>query len=787
MSRPLYTGAVTRVALLLALVGAFVGGCVQSGEVTCSDGRLCPPGYTCDEANMRCLSAEQVAACSGRAEGASCSVAGAPGACRMGACEALVCGDGLRSVGEACDGTDFGTSTCQDAGYYDEAGLTCTEFCTFDVTGCTGFCGDSIINGVELCDGAPPPGACIDFGFDAGGVECGGSCAISFDSCARFGWVPEATTLVRAFTMDARSPSDVWVGGETDTGMAVARFDGNAWTVQALSGTTAPHVIAASGPDAAWMIRGITAPTLERVVNNVWSPVAGVPAALYRDLWAADPDHVFLATADAGVLAWNGTTWSTLGTLSEPLAAIEGSRSDDIWVATESGSLHHWTGTTWTPFVVDIDVKRIQAEGPDDVWVIGPSTLQPDAYAMGHWDGLNWSITLDPTLDPQIGRRISAIAAGADNDVWVSGSSGTAKHFNGTELSPAGVVVANPGFGTFTDMKAFPGTTVAITFDGYFYRYRGQVYARFNTGSTNPLIASASITPTQTIAIDTKNTAYRFDGSTWTPEAIDNVTPTRSNRSLWARAADDIWVGGTSGRLFHYDGTTWSASAYSDVTTFAAIVGFAADDVWFFGSSAVHYNGSTYDDTTLSGNTLIDRAAGSGPNDVWALGISVTGTNIYHYDGSTWTASQHPDTLRAIVALAPNNVFAAGGNKLWHWNGTSWTGQAMPVLNSFVALTATGPTDVFAQTSAELLHFDGERWSFIRPPGDLNVATRPMKNISALPDRVDIVYDVSIGTVPMRRLIRTRPWNCAATETACGDGVDNDCDTAVDTLDSDCP
>jgi hypothetical protein len=780
---PLYTGAVNRVALLLAVLGA----CVRSGEVTCGDGRLCPPGYTCDELNMRCLSAEQVAACSGRGEGAECTVAGAPGACRMGACEALVCGDGIRSVGEACDGIDFGTATCKDAGYYDEAGLACTEFCTFDVSACTGFCGDSMINGLELCDGAPPPGACVDYGFDAGAVGCGGSCGISFDSCARFGWVPEATTLVHALTMDARSPSDIWVGGDSNLGDAVARFDGNAWSVQPLAAGSPPHAIAAAGPDDAWLIRGTTTPTLEHVVSNVWSPVTGVPPAIYRDIWAAGPSAIFVATDDAGVLAWDGTSWSTLGTLADPLTTIDGSRADDIWVATTTGALHHWTGTAWVPVVVDIDVKRIQVEGPDDVWVIGPSLLQTDAYAMGHWDGLNWSITVDPSINPQVGRKISAIAAAAPNDVWIATPSGTAKHFDGTQLSPAGVVVVNQAFSTFSELKAFPGTTVGISFDGYFYRYRGQLYARFNTGSITRLVASASITPANTIAIDNKNTAYRFDGTTWNQESIDNVTPSRSNRSLWARAADDIWVGGTGGRLFHYDGASWSTSPYSDIQTYNAILGFAADDIWFFGSSAVHYNGSSYDPNTLTGNTSLSKASASGPNDIWALGISTTGTNIYHFDGAAWTASQLSDTLTAIVALAPDNVFATAANRIWHWNGTSWSSQFLPVIDSFVALSATGPTDVFAATASQILHFDGERWTFIRAPGDLNVANRPITNIAALPDRVDLVYDQTVGNVPMRRLIRTRPWNCAATETACGDGVDNDCDTRVDTLDSGCP
>jgi hypothetical protein len=773
---------VTRAALVLALLGA----CVKSGEVQCSDGRLCPPGYQCDEANMRCLSTEQVAACSGRDEGADCSVAGAPGACRMGACEALVCGDGIRSLGEACDGTDLGGATCKDAGYYDEAGLACTSFCTFDVTACSGFCGDATINGQELCDGAPPPGVCVDYGFDAGAVACGGSCGISFDACARFGWVPEVTTLERAFTFDARSPSDIWVGGENGSTPAVARFDGNAWSVLPLTGTSSPHAIAAAGPDDAWVIRGTLAPTLEHFAGGQWSPVVDAPAATYRDVWAASASAVFVATDDAGVLAWNGATWQTVGVLGDALTRIEGSGSDDLWVVTTTGELRHWNGIGWSPIAVDINVKKVYVTGPDDIWVIGPSTTQPDAYATGHWDGQQWSITADPNINPQTGRQFTGIAALAANDVWVSSSGAQARHFDGIYWSPAGSSVVSSTLGTLSELAAFPGTVLAISVDGYLYRYRGQMYARFNTGSQTTLVASASITPTSTVVIDNKNTAYFFDGATWTPQTIDTVTPTASNQSLWARTADDIWVGGTGGRLFRYDGTSWLDTQWGHVAKVISIIGFAADDVWIFGGGVTHYDGSTFTPTPLAANSLL-AASASGPNDIWALGGAASGTNVYHYDGTTWTTSQVMDALAGLVALAPDNVFAIGSNQIWHWDGTAWSSQLIPVLESFEAIAASGPSDVFAVTRDQMVHFDGERWSFIRAPVDINVVTRGITNISVLPDRVDILYDSAVEPVPLRRMIRTRPWNCAATETACADGVDNDCDAHVDGLDSDCP
>jgi hypothetical protein len=773
----------TRAVLVLAVLGA----CVKSGEVQCSDGRLCPPGYQCDEANMRCLSTEQVAACSGREEGADCSVAGAPGACRMGACEALVCGDGLRSVGEACDGTDLGGATCKDAGYYDEAGLACSSFCTFDVTACSGFCGDSMVNGLELCDGAPPPGACQDYGFDAGAVACGGSCGISFDSCARFGWVPEVTTLDHALAFDALSPSDIWVGGDDITGNVVAHFDGNAWSSQPTTGTSPVHAIAAAGPDDAWVILGTIAPVVEHFIGGQWSPVLDLPAATYRDIWAATPTAVFVATHDAGVLAWNGATWQPVGALVDALTRIEGSSSDDLWVVTTAGELRHWNGAGWSPVAVEINVKKVYVTGPDDVWVIGPSTTQTDAYAIGHWNGQQWAITLDSNVNPQIGKQVTAIGAAAANDVWVSSSGGQARHFDGLAWSPVGVPVVSAAFGTFSDIRPFPASTLAITFDGYLYRYRGQMYAKFDTGAAAELVASASLTPATTIAIDNRNMAYRFDGTKWTPETIDTVEPGGSNRALWARAADDIWVGGTGGRLFRYNGTNWVDSGWARSSAASAIVGFAADDVWIFGSGATHYDGVDFTTTTIAGSLNLYRAAASSPSDIWVLGQATTGTAIYRWDGSVWTESQIMDTLSAIVALAPDNVFATGQNRIWHWNGTAWSAQLIPVLDPFIAMAASSPSDVFAMTQGQLVHFDGQQWTFIRVPADVNVANRELTGIEALPGHVDLVYGATFGSVPMRRLIRTRPWNCTATELACSDGVDNDCDARVDGLDSDCP
>ncbi len=89
------------------------------------------------------------------------------------------CGDDIRDgpLGEACDGSDLGGETCTSLGYT-EGTLACSPLCTYDATGCS-FCGDSIASGSETCDGVDVRGAtCSGLGYDSGGpILCRDDCS----------------------------------------------------------------------------------------------------------------------------------------------------------------------------------------------------------------------------------------------------------------------------------------------------------------------------------------------------------------------------------------------------------------------------------------------------------------------------------------------------------------------------------------------------------------------------------------------------------------------------------
>ncbi|PKN24542.1 MAG: hypothetical protein CVU65_11485 [Deltaproteobacteria bacterium HGW-Deltaproteobacteria-22] len=96
------------------------------------------------------------------------------------------CGDGVLNGLESCDGTAFGTATCQDNGFY-EGTLTCSGSCdTILNDNCSGFCGDGLAQTAfgEECDGADLAGqTCQTRGFGLGTLSCNSFCARDARNC----------------------------------------------------------------------------------------------------------------------------------------------------------------------------------------------------------------------------------------------------------------------------------------------------------------------------------------------------------------------------------------------------------------------------------------------------------------------------------------------------------------------------------------------------------------------------------------------------------------------------
>ena len=742
--------------------------CVKSTEVECGDGRVCPPGNTCDDDNHRCLSPEQVAACDGHAEGDTCTLATVSGICHAGVCEPLVCGDGVRTGTEACDGTDLGSADCTTAGFYDPAGLACTEFCTFDTSQCTGFCGDGVVDGPELCDGTPPPQTCVDDGFDAGALGCSASCAASFASCGKFGWRPELTGVSFTEAIAGANRNDLWVAGSAGADGAVAHFDGAAWTPATIAPGKPLFAISEAAPGDVWAIGSAT---VQHLAAGQWSAVAGVPAGPYVDVLALAPDDVLVATTK-GLLQFDGSTWQVVGGRVASLTTVRATSATDIWVTQTDGTIQQWNGTSWQPVAGVTGVHRVAPLSPTDAWAIGGDA---QGNFTARWNGSAWTTFRD--LEP--GPPLTVLAL-ADNNVWVSYNGGSARHFDGFHWTPFEELAGNDQ--TFEQMVALPDELAAVTADGLAYRFTGQLYARIQTGDVIGASAEWSDTADDVFVADQQGNIIHYDGSIF----LDSTKiATGRLAGMWGNGPTDVWVGVNGAPSMHFDGSTWSTPA--DAPVAHVIWGSSTSDMWFGGPTITHFDGTIFTDSLDVSPIAL---TGSAPDDVWAAVNTTTGTDVYGFDGSAWSAPMSlPNKITSLAVLAPDDVFAtADAHTILHYDGVAWSSTEVLALDPLTLSSATAPDDVFAASDLELFHFDGTSWAQVRAPADPALQTGSIVGLLAHRGYIDILYlTASPNPQQVRQLVRTRPWNCRAKETDCTDGIDDDCDGLVDGDDPDCP
>lgn len=171
-----------------------------------------------------------------------------------------------------------------------------------------------------------------------------------------------------------------------------------------------------------------------------------------------------------------------------------------------------------------------------------------------------------------------------------------------------------------------------------------------------------------------------------------DVVASQIQVGAWSATPTDFWGAHENGKFFRFDGS-WNLydSGLGPTYDFAALWGFASNDIWAVGSN---------------------RSAGGGTNAAVAA----------HWDGSGWTGVPLPGGvfLRGIWGATPNDVWAVGyASTLLHWNGTSWTDESasLPLGVDLENIHGTAPDDVWASGSYEgafggvMLHYDGMTWS----------------------------------------------------------------------------
>lgn len=701
-----------------------------------------------------------LAACHEHADGEACAIRGLPGLCDGGLCVVNICGDGIRTPGEECDGddlggqscietfhfygettgltckadctldktgcvgacgdgikngdelcdgTDLGTpaATCVTAGFYEAAGLQCSPFCTYDVINCSGTCGDHTVDaaGGELCDGAAPAETCFDVGFDLGRVDCTAACSYGFDGCGTIGWrfvaslAPPAnlTPASPPYYLHGSAANDIWAVSE---GGHASHFNGMTWDAKPAGSSNLTSVWSADSTHA-WTRNA--AGTLFGWDGTTWTVVPGTPAAV-KAVWGVSATDVWVVSP-SGVSRWNRTTWSAAGSITETnMSIINGSSANDVWIS--NGTLvRHWNGTAWSPATTvgtNAQVTAIYALGPSDAWAVG---TDGSTAIRSHWNATaGWTMT-----SGRFGTTTYVSVTGsASNDVWISGPTTygnppptNVEHWDGFTWIP----VDSPALVQLFEVNPetlYGATATAIE------QLSGLAYAASNS--------SGAV----------------YGGAT----------------SVFSTRDDYIWLGiASSGGPDWYDGTYWNNLNIDNGGVLAAAWGITGKDTWIatsFGNT-YHFNGTftpgTFTPTPLNGFPPIPTSNmwGSSATDIWYAGRFSQSDlpAIEHYDGATWRrrdiASLSLATgvyITKVSGSGPNDVWALTTTmRLFHWTGT-WaevTNVPQPVEDMVVA----GPGVVLVTGGNTAHHGNEQGWTSDQLP---NVPSTPLHLVALAPD-----------------------------------------------------
>jgi cysteine-rich repeat protein len=699
-------------------------GIVQSGEV-CDDGNFAPGdgcGTRCDS-DETCgngvLDSAVGEACDCGRDGATlangCNVINGDGdtaLCRSD-CQ-LRCGDGIASGSlEQCDGQDLAGLSCESLGRYGGT-LACSPFCRADISSCSADrCGDGVINGDELCDGAALEIGCLAVGFDYGRAACSSSCTPSFGECGTLGWKKQALPESSFAWTVWRSPSGkTYVGAR---GGVYVSADGVQWTYLAggqslpadISGTSDADVYSVNANQATQSVE------VWRWNGSAWMQMLSTPGlSYYPRLWVQSSSNIYVTQQRTFVLHYDGVAWAQLelrGPQGEVVTwnSVWGSAANDVWAVGSMGMVAHYDGLQWTslrlPAVADQYLAAIDGISSNHFVVSGTqgalvefrngvfakviTDVKSDIRAVSMAaDGRIFAAATDGTLiqvRQGVGYDDSTYQGSVIHDVNAKGSS-TPIAVGGAQLmltyQDSGWMSAwLPGGDRLNSVVQVDQTLFALgstTVDGYIATLKSDVAVTHVTFGISAAVGFGSgslvaVAPSALAPNWTAN-AYRFDGTSWVHSKIGDFYPF----SVWGANSNDVWASGING-LSHFDGTTWTAVAPVLVVGYG-LWGTGSNSVYMVGHGLAHFDGATWSKVSVPTMAFLKAVKGVNDSDIYAVGKSGT---VIHFDGTQWTLEPTPTTatLRAVEILPNGDVYAFGkGGTAIRKRAGQWTAIRAP-------------------------------------------------------------------------------------------------------------
>lgn len=258
-------------------------------------------------------------------------------------------------------------------------------------------------------------------------------------------------------------------------------------------------------------------------------------------------------------------------TLDQSISAVTGMAADDIWVGSAKGFILHWDGVQWNTEYLNkgLPIRSVFSSSPTDVWAVGGAGAIFRYVQNGYW------YAFYPLTDA----GLYSVWAANPKEVYAVGERSTVLWFNGSSWQ------ALPGSGLGSEWLR--GVTApaakqwwAVANSGRVLRWDGTVF----DVAKQPLRAIWSASADELWVVGDKGSIFHYSpGGAGVFEAV--ASPSRENLSaIWGSGPDDVWAAGDNGALLHYDGSAWQEVASGTSQALLGLWGTAGSDVWAVGA-----------------------------------------------------------------------------------------------------------------------------------------------------------------------------------------------------------
>jgi hypothetical protein len=373
-------------------------------------------------------------------------------------------------------------------------------------------------------------------------------------------------------------------------------------------------------------------------------------------------------------------------------------------------------GWCWVlPLPQGNELSAVWAGAPNDVWAVGMNVIM-------HYDGSNW------TTYPMSYGLPQQLIVRSSTDIWVSTSKGV-ERFDGSTWA---TIIPRLASSSFLRIDSVGTEIWAHSSNGQIRRWDGATIHEIPSPGAGWVTAAFFGTAAEPWALATDGRRARWLGAAWAVTAPNAAGESVNAAVIDATNVAIVYSNSQSSAVSVWNGTSFELKAGLPNHRYETIAARSADDIWTCANFlCAHWNGVEWTTIVTSEPSSNDEVTGVAIDSAGSLWTVQEDARVETLNGTTWSEKTNiVDHVGEVWGFADDDIWTFGLRQqvqvqpLRHWDGTQWTTQMLDFgfnvfSYKFNAVWSSGPNDIWIAagktvtnaTECRMLHWNGSVWT----------------------------------------------------------------------------